>query len=131
MKRLVLSIWFAAVMVINTSPSRAETDATTDDAGLVECRYCKGMGRLVDVSTTKKTGYECTICNGSGKIKREAENPCPHCDGLKRVPMVMPDAGIAEVQAPVTNKRSGVISARLIGQDCPMCNGSGKNRKAD
>lgn len=129
MKSINYVTWLVVAAVLTFSILANAEEAAASDNATIECEYCKGVGQLVDVSTTKKTGYVCTICNGEGKISRVAENACPYCRGLKRVPMVMPDSGIAGIQEPVTNKRSGVISARLIGQDCPICKGSGRNTK--
>jgi DNA-directed RNA polymerase subunit RPC12/RpoP len=119
-------------MTIHLCPAellgQIQNNAETHDEATITCKYCKGRGKLIDVSTTKKTAYLCTICNGQGKISPIRENTCPECEGLKRVPMVLPDSGVKDVAAPVTNKRSGVISARLIGQACSLCAGSGSYR---
>jgi hypothetical protein len=104
---------------------QVQNNSEKHNEAIIACKYCKGLGKLIDVSTTKKTAYQCTICSGQGKISVVRENTCPEREGLKRVPMVLPDSGIKDVAAPVTNKRSGVISARLIGQACPLCAGNG------
>jgi hypothetical protein len=103
-------------------PIPTSANATNSPApAKVVCTQCSGLGKLVDESGVKKTGYRCPVCSGRGSISAAAGKVCNYCRGFGRVPSNHGNSSSSASRS----EGGGASAKRVIAQRCPICEGSG------
>ncbi len=101
------------------TPGNTLIDVPQNKTRIITCRECVGTGKLVDESGAIKTAYRCPVCNGYGRKEiPDSAKPCHYCRGIGGIIRKKQMSG-------ESSEGKNNLGQRVLGQRCPLCNGSG------